>query len=208
MPRPQPARPSPIPLVGALLVCALLLACGGPQKGADQVPDRKGGQAFDLDGDGVPDAWTFSAKVAGRTVVRRKEFDLDFDGKVDVWRFFDAREEVQREQMDMDRDGKPDVTSVYAGGALVRKELDLEGDARPDVFKYYEGGVLVRLEGDGDGDGRVDYWEYYKDGRLTRTGSDEDGDGRPDPDKWIEETPPETTPTAPEESIPVDERVR
>lgn len=200
MPRPH------LPIVAAL--AGLLGACGGAPKTADRAPSRDGGQAHDLDGDGVPDAWTFTGRVGGRTVVRRKEFDLDFDGKVDVWRFFDAREEIDRDRMDMDRDGKPDVTAFYSKGVVVRKELDLEGDERPDVFKYYEEGLLVRLEGDSDGDGRVDYWEYYKDGRMTRAGSDEDGDGRPDPDRWVEAEEPETGPTDPGESIPVDERMR
>ena len=107
-------------------VSALLLAaCGGaPEPKATQGPKKPAGlenaQAFDINGDGVPDVWKAFDEADGKQVLAKKAFDINFDGKVDVWRIYTPDGALERDRMDMDFDGKVDVTTFYEGDQVVR----------------------------------------------------------------------------------------
>ena len=137
----------------------------------------------DLDQDGKPEVWRYSAKdAAGRELLLRAEKDLNGDGRLDTWEKYAPDGRLSEALYDLDLDGKPDEGFYYEAGRLVRKELALGLARVPRTRSLYEAGKLVRKERDADGDSRVDTWEYWENGELDRIGVDGDGDGKVD--RW------------------------
>jgi hypothetical protein len=181
-------RRSPAFLGLKLSLMGALLAVGCAQPTETKKPKLQASapstvQAFDLNGDGKPDAWRHYKRVKGEKVLTLKEFDFNFDGRKDLKRHYNDEGQVERDEMDMDFDGRVDMVSHYQDNRLVRKELSTRGDEKPEVFKEYKDGELYYLEGDKDGDGTLDMWSYFKKGKMVRQGVDNNGDGKPD--HWI-----------------------
>jgi hypothetical protein len=152
----RPPLPAPEPSVEAAL--------------APSVHEPRAGEelsVLDLDGDAVPDTWTYSvvAPDGARAIVRR-ERDLDGDGRTDAWEDLVGGRVAVR-ALDLDGDGRPDLVLRYdARGELAVKEYAFGADGRPRVRAFYEGGALVRRERDRDGDGKPDAWESWVGGEL------------------------------------------
>lgn len=106
----------------------------------------------DLNGDGIPDSWTYHNPRKPGEIIRQEEASKG-DGRVDVWSYF--------------QDGK-----------LVRREVDTKGSGTPDTFYYYENDQLAREERHEKGDGRVSYRRFYQNGRLTRVERSTRADGK------------------------------
>jgi hypothetical protein len=162
---------------------------GDKPKGAKRLPadefDASAHQRRDLDlnKDGLPDAYQFSAKDAeGDYVVARKEVDVNFDGRIDLIRNFTPRGDLLNERLDHDFDGRIDVVNIFEKGVIVRKEYDTNFDGNVDLWRYFDDGTISRKEADLTHDGAVDYWEYYEGGKLDRIGIDRDSDG--EVDEW------------------------
>lgn len=132
----------------------------------------------DLNGDDLPDQWTFF-DADGNVV--RIERDLNFNGQVDMWLYYDADGRLIEEEMDLDLDGLVDVVVFYSEGRIVRKMLATGFDGRFTIQKFYDSSErLLRVERDSSGDGAPDVWEYYENGNRVRVGWDTTGDGRAD----------------------------
>ena len=122
---------------------------------------------LDLDGDGVPDTWTYAVvgPDGARAIVRR-ERDLDGDGRPDAWEELTGGRVAVR-SLDLGGDGRPDLVLRYdARGALAVKEYAFSAEGRPRVRAFYAGGALVRRERDRDGDGEPDAFERWVGGEL------------------------------------------
>jgi hypothetical protein len=106
-------------------------------------------KAFDLNGDGKPDAYEYykrgkdeAGKPSDKLV--RKEFDLNGDGKIDFWRWYDDKEQLEKESSDEDFDGKVDVTTHYAKGERVKEDRDFDAQGVPHTWIYYEKNVVAK----------------------------------------------------------------
>jgi hypothetical protein len=182
-----------------LAVALLAAACASTSAPTAHAPQKEAGatdqasvgtplpgetvSTYDLNHDGKPDLWKYTAKDAnGKEILTRKEKDLNGDGKIDAWEYYGPDGALQRLVYDLDFDGKPDVTLYFEKDQLVRKEYALGFDGAPHAWNYYEKNKLVRKERDTRGNGKVDTWEYWENGEIDRIGIDLDGDGLVD--KW------------------------
>jgi YD repeat-containing protein len=189
-PAPQHPRQSLLLAIAWGAACLGAAACGGDAEVAD--PDASlprarnhnlgsGGlsiQEYDLDRNGQPDQWYYTADDTGQIV--RVERDIDFDGRVDLYEHWQGGELVE-EEMNLDFDGQVDVVRFYRGAELTRRELSTSFDGLFTMAKFYDAqGQVLRVERDSDRDGRVDTWEYFENGQVIQVGRDADGDGSPE----------------------------
>jgi hypothetical protein len=212
-------RRLPHPTFLALLLAALLPACGSKQTPSTGNPaaaagmpasavnakfdrsrcDDQGKQVVTLDanGDGKQDVIKLyvAAMQDGHATQQLvcKQTDLDFDGKIDLVQYYGPAGDVFIDEYSMDYSGKFNGRTFFQDGKKVRSEKDMDFNGKPDYFEFYEGGKLVRVERDRNADGKVDEWQYYEGGRLDRIGWDTTGSGRVD--KW--ERNPEGGPETP-----------
>jgi hypothetical protein len=172
----------------ALAALLGLVACGGAATRGELAGRARLGnlsqagltvRTSDLNGDGRPDQWHYTAPGGG--VLVRVERDINFDGRVDVYEHYDEAGRLVEQEMQLDFDERIDVVRYYRDGVLVRRELATGFDGRFTLVKVYDGsGNTLRVEHDTDGDGRIDSWEYFEEGRVVSAERDTNGDGRPD----------------------------
>ena len=146
--------------LGAVAMAVLALGCSHAKQLPPNTVDVGGGvtetvngdetkKAFDLNGDGKPDAFEIYKNVkdeAGKPVMHvvRKEFDLNGDGKIDMIRSYDEKEQLQKESNDLDFDGKPDVVTYYEKGQRVKEERDFDAQGVAHTWVYYEKNRIAR----------------------------------------------------------------
>src|SRR5688572_8854457 len=113
-----------------VLTAMVVAACADPQADANApIPtyDPETGKltrlASDLNGNGVPDAFTYM----DGTRVLRSEIDADEDGKIEKWEFHGAEGNVERVAVSRENNGTAD-TWMYPGpdGKLARAEISSE----------------------------------------------------------------------------------
>jgi hypothetical protein len=123
--------------------------------------------AYDRNGDGREDAWTF---MDGARLLRA-ELDDNFDGRVDRKELYSAGTS----------DKRTGGTAASRGqGVLTRVELVSAATGASFREETYDKGVLARAEEDTDGDARTDKWERYENGALTSVALDTGRRGTPD----------------------------
>ena len=151
-------------------------------------------KAFDLNGDGKPDAFEYYAQAKddkgvvqkdkeGKPLIGRllrKEFDLNLDGKVDFWRWYDEKEHVTKEAVDKDFDGKVDRISYFEKQQRVKEEAEFDAEQKPHKWIHYEKNAIAEVERDLHGTGKPDYFEYWEGGVIDRIGIDRKGTGTVD----------------------------
>ncbi len=151
-------------------------------------------KAYDLNGDGKPDAFEYYTQAKddkgvvqkdkeGKPVIGRllrKEFDLNLDGKIDFWRWYDEKENVTKEAVDMNFDGQVDRITYFEKQQRVREESDFDAEQKPHKWITYEKNEIARVECDLHGKGKPDYFEYWEGGVIDRIGIDRKGTGAVD----------------------------
>jgi hypothetical protein len=137
--------------------------------------------AFDSNGDGTIDAWSY---MDGARVLRI-ELDTDADGLVDRWEHYDEHQALVKVGLSRANDGVEDAWAyqhrVEKGEhqATSRIEVSTRRDGTIDRIEYYEDDILARVEEDTNGDGRFDRWETWEASRLTSVAFDTNGTGQP-----------------------------
>jgi hypothetical protein len=113
---------------------------------------------FSRAGDGVADAWAFSAPDG---TVQRIEISSSRDEQqIDRIEYYEARGVVDRlgalvrADVDANRDGRIDRWETFAGGELHTIAYDENGDGVADRRLTYEAAALVLIESQPDGAGR------------------------------------------------------
>jgi hypothetical protein len=178
---------------------------------------------FDLNQDGKPDVWKYSAEKDEKgTKVEAmvcKKVDLNFDGKVDYMVQYDDAGNIKYEEYDFDFDGKFDARFHYDSKTkhkvVVERVSGFTG--RVDIWeKYGTDDKLESVRRDRNGDGKPDYWENYVGGVLVQILYDDDYDGRVDRKDELKavnvplgsqpELPPSETPTEEAKPAPAEEK--
>src|SRR5690349_8708970 len=134
----------------SILIPVLLAGCSHKQQLAPGENDLGGGvtetvngdevkKAFDLNGDGKPDAYEVYKKYKdekGKEATRlvRKEFDLNGDGKIDFWRWYDDKEQLEKEANDLDFNGSVDTVTYYEKGEKTKEERDFDAQNQPHTW--------------------------------------------------------------------------
>jgi antitoxin component YwqK of YwqJK toxin-antitoxin module len=136
----------------------------------------------DINGDGVPDLWTYYNPAKPGEITRQEEATHS-DGKVDAWSYFKDGKLVRRE-VDTKRKGTADTVYYYENDKIVREERDENGTGNVSFRAIYQNGRRVKVETDTKGGGKADHWIYYdtiKDGEIVlKEERDLDGDGTVD----------------------------
>jgi hypothetical protein len=168
--------------------------------GKKESPSNPTGSSFknvevsDINGDGVPDRWSYYSPLKSSEIVRQEEAS-QLDGRVDTWSHFkDGRlvrrevdskgngladtvyyyenEEMVREERDDTGNGNVSFRALYQNGRRAKIEEDTSGRGKIDQWIYFDsskdGEIVLKEERDLNGDGVADLWAYYEDGRLVR----------------------------------------
>lgn len=170
---------------GKIVLFALISVtpdCASPPEDnrIDAVYDKTTGRlsqlAYDSDGNGSPDSWSF---VDG-TRLLRVEVDKNEDGLVDRWEYYGPERQLEKVGLSRSNDGIVD-SWLYEGpdGSVARIEISTRRDGVVDRTEFFEEGSIVRAEEDTDADGAVDKWETYAGGALTSAAFDVEGAGYP-----------------------------
>jgi hypothetical protein len=136
-------------------------------------------QVKDVNGDGVPDLWTYYNPQNPTEIIRQEEA-TKANGTVDTWSYFKEGKLVRRE-VDTKSQGRPDTIFYYAGDKIVREERDENGQGRMTYRALFQDGRLAKVEKDTGDQGRPDLWIYYDTSsegeRIVKEERDLNGDG-------------------------------
>jgi hypothetical protein len=166
-----------------LLVALIALAFGcaqAPDSRIQAVYDEETGRlghlAYDSNGNGVPDSWSY---MDGARLLRA-ELDQDEDGRIDRWEYYGPDRQLEKVGLSRANDGAVD-SWVYEGadGAIARIEISTARDGLVNRTEYYEGDAIVRAEEDTNRNGAIDKWETFAGGILTSVAFDTEGAGTP-----------------------------
>jgi hypothetical protein len=142
---------------------------------ADKTNVRVDVHKFDLNHDGIPDAWAYYEKPLHSAnsnytlgILVHKDWDVNFDGNVDLMRYFNREGEIIKEFCDLNFDGRMDITTYFQKGYKFRQDYDFNYDNKPDYWKFFQNNVLIRTARDCDFDGQIDRWEYFTNGKRDR----------------------------------------
>jgi hypothetical protein len=136
----------------------------------------------DINGDGVPDLWTYHSPLNPSEIVRQEEATR-WDGRVDNWSYFRDGKLVRRE-VDTKGKGTADLVYYYDNDKIVKEERDENGTGYVSFRAIYQNGRRAKIEEDTSGVGKTDHWIYYdttKDGEIVlKEERDLNGDGAVD----------------------------
>jgi hypothetical protein len=136
----------------------------------------------DINGDGVPDLWTYYSPLNPSEIVRQEEATR-WDGRVDNWSYFRDGKLVRRE-VDTKGKGTADLVYYYDNDKIVKEERDENGTGYVSFRAIYQNGRRAKIEEDTSGVGKTDHWIYYdttKDGEIVlKEERDLNGDGAVD----------------------------
>jgi hypothetical protein len=115
--------------------------------------------AYDSNGDGRMDTWTYMDGARAR----RAEIDKDQDGRIERWEYYDERQQVLKVGISRLNDGREDAWMYPApDGRIARLEVSTGRDGIIDRWEFYEKDVLTRVDADTDRNGHVDKWEEHR----------------------------------------------
>jgi hypothetical protein len=133
----------------------------------------------DINGDGVPDLWTYHNPRNPGEIVRQEE-STKYDGTVDAWSYFKDGKLVRRD-VDSRGLGRPDTIFYYADDKIAREERDESGTGRISYRAIYQNGRLAHVEKDTRGEGKIDFWIHYDtngtEEMIIKDEKDMNGDG-------------------------------
>lgn len=142
----------------------------------DEKTGRLGRLAYDANGNGRPDSWSYM----DGTAVLRVEIDKDEDGRIERWEYYGPDQKLEKVGISRQNDGQVDAWAYQsADGTLAKMETSANRDGKVTRTEFYKNGDLVRSEEDTDGDGVVDKWETFANGGLTSVAFDTERAGRP-----------------------------
>jgi hypothetical protein len=122
-------------------------------------PQFKNVEVKDINGDGVPDLWTYHNPRNPGEIVRQEEA-TKYDGTVNAWSYFKDGKLVRRD-VDSQGQGRPDTVFYYADDKIAREERDESGTGRISYRAIYQNGRLAQIEKDTQGEGKIDFWIHY-----------------------------------------------
>jgi hypothetical protein len=157
------------------------IAVASANKSPGSVPPTqfKNVEVKDINGDGVPDLWTYRNPRKPGEIVRQEEA-TKYDGTVDAWSYFRDGKLVRRD-VDSQGQGRPDTVFYYADDKIAREERDESGTGRISYRAIYQNGRLAQVEKDTRGEGKIDFWIHYDTSRaeqiIIKDEKDMNGDG-------------------------------
>jgi hypothetical protein len=157
------------------------IAVASVNKSPGSIPPTqfKNVEVKDIDGDGVPDLWTYHNPRNPGEIVRQEE-STKYDGTVDAWSYFKDGKLVRRD-VDTRGQGRPDTIFYYADDKIVREERDESGTGRISYRAIYQNGRLAHVEKDTRGEGKINFWIHYdtNDSKeiIIKDETDMNGDG-------------------------------